>query len=110
MCDVWGRKISSNVNTTSDNYVRRTGDTIVGELSMNGNNINDLPTDVSKLVGSACACSYGIVTNLVSSTDACVVHKAGDTMTGNLMLSVASDNLRTFGCIDLSASKAFSIF
>lgn len=37
------------------------------------------------------------------------VAKAGDTMTGNLSLSVGTDTLRTLGCSDLSGSKGFSV-
>ena len=38
------------------------------------------------------------------------VAKVGDTMTGNLTLSVGADSVRTFGCCDLSERKGFSIF
>jgi len=37
------------------------------------------------------------------------VAKSGDTMTGNLLLSVGYDLLRTIGCSDLSDSKKFAI-
>lgn len=37
------------------------------------------------------------------------VSKSGDTMKGNLSLSVGSDLLRTLGCSDLSGSKGFAV-
>ena len=38
------------------------------------------------------------------------VSKSGDTITGNLLLTLGSDNLRSIGCSDLSGNKSFHIY
>jgi len=42
-------------------------------------------------------------------TTAGLVHKAGDTMTGDLRLSAGSDTVRLLGCTDLAVGQGFSL-
>ena len=36
-----------------------------------------------------------------------MVHKAGDTMTGNLLLSIGTDTVRSLGCMNLTGANIF---
>ena len=42
-------------------------------------------------------------------TKAGLVHKAGDTMTGDLRLNAGADTVRLLGCTDLAAGQGFSL-
>ena len=48
--------------------------------------------------------------NYVDDVGSHKVSKTGDTMTGDLLLSVGSDHLRALGCHDLSDNAGFSLY
>ena len=47
--------------------------------------------------------------NYVDTQDNLRVLKAGDTMSGDLRMSIGSDTVRLLGCVDLSEGKGFSL-
>ena len=92
---------TSLVNQVNTSAVQKSGDTMTGNLVMSGSNITGLPVDLFGLAGNSSACSYKIVLDFITAEDLIVVHKSGDTMTGDLILSVGTDNLRGLRCTDL---------
>mgnify|MGYP001558843433 CR=1 FL=1 len=61
-------------------------DSMGGNLNMSGHNITNLPVQINQLAGNSSACSYEIALELIQGEDSIVVHKAGDTMYGNLLM------------------------
>jgi hypothetical protein len=53
-------------------------------LNMNGNNIIGLPTTSTGINDNSTAVSWGALLETLTAMDANLVHKAGDTMTGQL--------------------------
>ena len=92
-----------------------------GNLDMNGHTIKGLPTTNTATARGDEALSRDQAMDLIMNhdnspsgdnhltnkkyVDATKVSKTGDIMTGNLLLSVGSDRLRTIGCRNLSENK-----
>jgi hypothetical protein len=89
------------VDTKGNLNVAKAGDTMTGNLDMNGWRVTSVSDPT--VIGDVANKRY------VDAQDNLKVAKAGDTMTGNLTLNVGDDLLRTLGCSDLSGSKGFAI-
>ena len=107
--DKFGRRYdvvpSSNISN-----VLRSGDTMEGDLNMNGNRIAGLPSNLPP--SGTDAVSWSNVVNLVRDSEresASKVSRTGDVMTGNLLLSAYDDSNRIIGCTDLVIDNSFSI-
>ena len=91
------RTIAGGVTLTQANntFLRRDGTiAATGNLDMGGNSIEGLsttyiPSEDNHLTNK----------KYVDERDASRVSKTGDTVTGNLFLSVGTDRLRTTGCV-----------
>ena len=90
-------KVANNI------FLRRDGtNAVTGSINMNGNTLMNVsnPTDAQEVATK----SY------VDSNDASTrVSKSGDTMTGDLLLSVDNDTTRELGCLDLRLGKGFNL-
>jgi len=105
--DKFGRRYdvvpSSNISNVS-----RSGDTMEGDLNMNGNRITGLPSNLPS--SGTDAVSWSNVINLIRESEresASNVSKTGDVMTGNLLLSAYDASNRIIGCTDLVIDKSF---
>src|ERR1043165_6699190 len=126
------RVVAGGVTLTQVNntFARLDGsNAFVGKLNMGGNSIKGLPTDYSGYHAGDEAVSFSQALALVAdeihnSEDptadnhftnkkyvdeqgALKVSKSGDTMAGNLFLSVNGDRTRRMGCKDLVGNKQF---
>jgi len=117
----------SQVNAT---FLRMDGtNAATGNLDMNGHCIEGLPLTINETTRADKAVSLAqaidLITNHATSPSgdnhlankkyvdeqcAFKVSKTGDFMTGNLILSIGGDRLRTMGCRNLSGNKVFDIF
>jgi len=114
----------SQVNAT---FLRTDGiNAATGNLDMNGHTIKGLPTTNTATARGDKALSRDQAMDLIMNhdnspsgdnhltnkkyVDATKVSKTGDTMTGNLSLSVGSDRVRSMGCRNLSGNRLFIIF
>ena len=101
------RVIAGGVTLTQVNntFVRLDGTSaFTGNLNIGGNSIEGLsatytPSEDNHLTNK----------KYVDEQDATKVSKTGDTMTGNLLLNVGADRLRTMGCKDLRGNKQFQL-
>jgi hypothetical protein len=111
------------------NFLRMDGaNAATGILDMNGHSIKGLPTTMNEAPTADRAVSFAqvraLITNHATSPtgddhlankkyvdEQCAfkVSKTGDAMTGNLLLSIAGDRLRTMGCRNLVGNKEFAI-
>lgn len=105
--NVWGEEegygTGDGVSISEVNKkVSKSGDSMSGELDMSNNKIINLvnPTDAQD------AATRKYVDNTTSSL---FVHKAGDTMTGDLYIKLDDDTARYFGCNDISPNDSFYI-
>src|ERR1043165_6881981 len=126
------RVVAGGVTLTQVNntFARIDGsNAFVGNLNMGGNSIKGLPTDYLGVLAGDEAVSFSQATALVADKitnsaaptadnhftnkkyvdeqGALKVTKSGDTMAGNLFLSVNGDRARRMGCKDLVGNKQF---
>jgi hypothetical protein len=101
------RVVAGGVTLTQVNntFVRLDGtNAFVGNLNMGGNSIENLsmtytPAEDNDLTTKKYA----------DEQDATKVSKTGDIMTGNLILNVDVDRIRTMGCRDLRGNRQFTL-
>lgn len=117
-------------DTIDQDNLQLSGGTMTGDINMGGKLVRGLPTAYPPLYSGNEAISWaqlvGMVTDsttnnntvptgpnyltnkqYVDAQDALRVLKAGDTMTGDLHLSVGSNTVRLLGCTDLTDGKGF---
>lgn len=111
--DVWGRSPYYDVATNADLKLKvsKTGDSMTGNLTMNGNHIMGLPLDMSQIIDGSEATSYNVVQNKVSQMIIGKVDKIGDTMSGDLLFTspAGATVARYLGCTGLEVNKQFTI-
>ena len=124
------RVVAGGVTLTQINntFLRLDGSNdVTGDIDMGGHLLVGLPTeypsagngDEAISFSQATALVVDKITNIVTPTADdhlankkyvdTKVSKTGDTMTGNLFLSVNGDRLRTMGCKDLGGNKQFQL-
>jgi len=87
-------------------YLRRDGtNTATGTINMTGNTL----TNVSDPVFDHDVASKLYVDDKTREDCASNVSKAGDIITGNILISSEGNNDRVLGCTDLAVARSFSI-
>src|SRR5688572_8345158 len=125
------RVIAGGVTLTQINnsFLRLDGSNdITGDIDMGGHLLVGLPIDYPSAGNGDEAISFNQATTLIADkitnsaaptaddhlankkyVDSTKVSKSGDTMTGNLFLSVSGDRVRTMGCKDVGGKKQFQL-
>jgi len=91
--------------------ISKNGDTMLGDLDMNGYRLTGLPENLPGRDSDAISWSRAVQLVRDSERDciALKVNKSGDVMTGDLLLSADGNNDRVLGCTNLDIGRSFSI-
>jgi len=99
--------VANKIYVDENTVVSKSGDTMEGDLNMDGNRITGLPTTTLPESNSN-AVSYQQVVNLVRDAElesTGKVNRTGDTMIGDLILSIINDNNRVLVVLTLKSIK-----
>jgi len=104
---VHNHDVANKIYVDENTGVSKSGDTMEGDLNMDGNRITGLPTTTLPESNSN-AVSYQQVVNLVRDAElesTGKVNRTGDTMIGDLILSIINDNNRVLVVLTLKSIK-----
>jgi len=112
--NVWGlgdeaSSTSVDISGQLKSKLDRNGDEMRGDLKMNGFAITGLPTNINLIADDSDAASYSVCNELLNNGLMNRVCKNGDDITGDLILQIGGNMLRTFGCVDLTNHTGFSL-
>ena len=86
----------------NETFLRRDGENAAeGDISLNSHKL----VDIADRTNDKDAANKEYVDS--TSTGTGKVSKSGDTMTGNLYMSIGTDRIRVLGCTDITTGKVF---
>ena len=103
-------KIYVDESSNGMDKVLKSGDTMSGNLDMDGNRITGLPDSLPSSGSDAVSWLHAVgLVRGAETESAGKVSKKGDVMTGDLNLSNDDDEMRVLGCSDLSPNNYFCL-
>jgi len=103
--------VANKVYVNENAGVSKNGDTMLGNLDMNGYRLTGLSSSLPETDNDAVSWSRTVQLVRDSERDciALKVNKSGDVMTGDLLLSADGNNDKVLGCTNLDIGRSFSI-